>query len=188
MPARVEIRGTAEFRETAAKLKAAGDGRLRREMTRNMREAAQPVIGNMRRAVLGTSAAGTRGGGGQARREYLLSRARKRSELIQRRAYEGRGLRASAAATVKAKVATSATSASVRIKSQASLMPPDQRKLPRAMNKGKWRHPVFGSRNRWAGQTVTPVAWFDRPAAIGGPRVRDKAVKVVDEINRKIVS
>lgn len=186
---RVEIRGTAEFRATAAKLKAAGDGRLRREMARNMGKAASPVVTAMQNAVKATSSAGVRGGGGQQRREFTLSRSRSRREAVRRRAAAGRGLRSTVARTLKTKVSTGARTARVEIRSNVKLMPADQRKLPRHMNTGRWKHPVFSpDRERWTTQTVTPPGWFDRPARIHGRKVRDQAVDVVRDINRKIAS
>ena len=188
MPARVEIRGTKEFRAVAAKLKAAGNGELRRELARNMRAAAEPVVTAMRQAVMATDAAGVRGGGGQQRREFTVGRARRNTERVRRRAAAGRGLRATVGRTLKTKVGTGARSAKVEIRSQVKLMPPNQRKLPRHMNVGKWRHPVMGNRDVWVGQTVTPPGWFDRPAASGGRRIRASAVDVVNDINRKIAA
>lgn len=190
MPARVEIRGTAQFRAVAAKLKAAGNGALRRELAKDMRTAAEPVVTAMRQAVMATDAAGVRGGGGQQRRAFTEGRARKRTALIKKRAAAGRGLRATVGRTLKTKVSTGARSARVEIRSQAKLMPPGQRKLPDHMNTGKWRHPVFDpTRKRpWVTQTVSPPGWFDRPAAKGGRKIRNAAVDAVNEINRKIAS
>lgn len=190
MPAGVEIRGTAELRVVAAKLKAAGNGQLRRELARDMRTAAAPMVAAMQRAVMATEAAGVRGGGGQARREFTVSRARKPSELVKKRAAAGRGLRATVGRTLKTKTRTGARSAGVEIRADTKLMPPSQRKLPFHMNTGKWRHPVFDpTRKRpWVTQIVTPPGWFDRTAARGGGRIRDKAVDVVNDINRRIAS
>lgn len=188
MPARVEIRGTAEFRRVAARLKAAGNGELRRELGKNMRAAAEPVVQAMRSAVMATSSAGVRGGGGQQRREFTVGRARSSSERIRRRAAAGRGLRASVGRTLKTRVSTGGRSAKVEIRSQMKLMPPNQRKLPRHMNTGKWRHPVMGNRDVWVSQTTAPPGWFDRPANKGGRKIRDTAVDVVNDINRKIAA
>lgn len=190
MPAHVEIRGTAEFRVVAAKLKAAGNGELRRELAKKMRAAAQPVVDAMRQAVMATSSAGVRGGGGQRRREHTVSRARKPTELIKRRAAEGRGLRATVGRSLRTKVSTGPRSAKVEIRSQTKLMPLGQRKLPGHMNTGKWRHPVFDpTRKRpWVTQTVTPPGWFDRPANKGGRKIRNSAADAVNDINRKIAS
>lgn len=189
MPARVEIRGTADFRRVAAKLKAAGDGQLRREMAKSMRAAAEPMMTAMRQAVMATEAAGVRGGGGQARRAFTEGRSRNRSDRVKRRAFAGRGLRATVGRTLRTKIKTGARSAGVEIRSQVKLMPPSQRKLPEHMNTGRWRHPVFRGRSGpWVTQTVVPPGWFDRPANKGGQKIRNAAGDVVENINRKIAS
>lgn len=190
MPVRVQVRGTAEFRAVAAKLKAAGDGVLRRELAKNMRAAAQPVVTAMQQAVMATDAVGVRGGGGQRRREYAMSRTRATSERVKKRVAAGRGLRATVGRSLKTKVSTGGRSARVEIRSHAKLMPPDQRTLPNHMNVGKWKHPTFGSwkATKAVTQTVTPPGWFDRPAKQGGGKVRESAVDVVNDINRKIAS
>jgi hypothetical protein len=188
MPAQVEIRGTAEFRRVAAKLKAAGNGTVAREMAKKMRTAAQPAVEDAQRSVKATAAAaGSRGGGGQARRAYTQSRRRKVTERAKRAAFEGRGLRATIARSLTTSVRAGGASASVQIKTRTAMLPPDQRTLPSYMNVGRWKHPVFDPA-RWVTQTVTPDQWFDRPMRRHGPRVRDEAVEVIDEINRKIVS
>lgn len=89
---------------------------------------------------------------------------------------------------MKTKVSTGGRSATVEIRSMVKLMPPNQRKLPRHMNIGKWRHPVMGNRAVWVGQTVMPPGWFDRPATRGGSKIRDSAVDVVNDITRKIAA
>lgn len=188
MPARVEIRGTRDFRVVAGKLKAAGNGQLRRELGRNMREAARPMVTAMQQAVQATESAGVRGGGGQQRREFTLGRAKKTTELIRKRAAVGRGLRSTVARTLRIKMTTGARSARVEIRSDTKLMPAGQRKLPRHMNTGRWRHPVMGNRDVWVGQTVTPPGWFDRPAGRGGRRIQNAARDVVNDINRKIAA
>ncbi|MCP2168134.1 hypothetical protein [Goodfellowiella coeruleoviolacea] len=186
MPARVEIRGTAEFRATAAKLKAAGRGDLVREMAREMRTAARPVVQDAQRSVQSLASRAVRGGGGQARRAYDVSRSRRATDRVQDRAFRRRGLRATIARAVRTQVSTGARSASVRIRTNRSMLPPDQRKLPRLMNKGAWRHPVMGNRDRWVEQKVTPEGWFDKPMLRGGPQVRRAAVSVVDDIVKKL--
>ncbi len=204
MPLKVEIRGTAEFRATAAKLRAAGQGAVVREMAKKMRETAKPAVEAAQRSVTATEASGSRGGGGQARRAFTVEQAGRRravSEATKRRAFKQRGLRATVARTIKAKVKTGARSAVLQIRSDAKRMPHNQRSLPEHMNTGKWRHPVFnrklaggphgrghGRGKVWVTQTVTPPGWFDRPMSVHGRRVHKAAISVVDDINRKIAS
>lgn len=188
MPARVEIRGTADFRRTAAKLKAAGNGQLTRRMAREMREAARPAVADAQRNVQSVRSGSTRGGGGQQRRAYALSRARKKTERAKRKAFEGRGLRASVARAVQTQVRSSGRSAAVRIRTNSRLLPEDQRKLPGYLNAGRWRHPVFGNRDAWVTQTATPDEWFDDAMRRHGRKVRTRAVGVVDQIKREITT
>lgn len=58
----------------------------------------------------------------------------------------------------------------------------------RYMNRGKWRHPVFGDRERWVTQTVSK-GWFDGPAEAADmvvtPKLRRVLAEVVDEIARR---
>ncbi|MEV0085261.1 hypothetical protein [Saccharopolyspora sp. NPDC050642] len=186
MPARVEITGTADLRRAAADLKAAGDGRLRREMGRQMRTAAQPAVDGAQNNVRAIASTATRGGGGQARREHAMSRVRNRTERATRTAFEGRGLRASIARAVRVQMSVGGRSASVRIRTQTRHLPKDQRKLPSHLNDGRWRHPVFGNRDRWVTQTARPAGWFESAMRRHGPKVRQGAVKAVNDIISKI--
>lgn len=186
MPARVEIRGTQDFRRAAADLKAAGDGRLRREMGRQMRTAAKPAVDAAQDNIRSVASTAARGGGGQVRREYALSRTKSRSERVKRKAYEQRGLRATIARAVRLQMSTGARSASVRVRTQTRHLPEDQRKLPAHMDDGRWRHPVFGNREAWVTQTARPAGWFESAMLRHGPKVRDGAVKAVNDIINKL--
>lgn len=192
MAARIEIKGTEEFRRLAARLKAAGQGQLARELGKALRATSAPAVRAARQSVLATSSAGVRGGGGQQRRAFVQGRAGRRgrrvSEATKRRAYRQRGLRSTVARSVQAKTSVSPRSASLEIRANSSRMPRDQRELPRHMNVGQWRHPVFGNRDVWVSQTATPAGWFDRPMALLGPKVRRDAAQVVDELADRLAA
>lgn len=184
---RVEIEGTAQFRQLAKDLKAAGRGDLRKEMAKALREGAKPVVEKMQRNVEGIATTGARGGASaRAARAAKRLGKRKAGDKAKLRAHRSSGLRAAAARTVKAKVTTGGKSASVRIKSDAKTMPWGQKSLPGLMNDGKWRHPVFANRDVWVTQTVNPAGWFDRPAQQSGPKVRDNAIETVAEFVEKL--
>ncbi|PXY21122.1 hypothetical protein [Prauserella muralis] len=185
MPAYYEIRGTGDFRRAARRLKEAGNGQLTRRMSRGMRTAAKPAVDAAQRSVRSLEASATRGGGGQARREFALGRKRKKTETARRKAFEGRGLRSSTARAIGTQVRSSGQSASVRVRVNTRQLPPDQRTLPAHMNEGRWRHPVFGG-DRWVTQTVSRDEWFDEPMREHGPKIRQGAAKVVDDILREI--
>jgi hypothetical protein len=186
MPVRVEIKGTEEFRRTAAKLKEAGRGDLVRELAKGMRTEAKPAVEDAQRAVRAIASSGSRGGGGQQRRAYTVSRARKVTEATHWRAFRHRGLRDSAARATKAEVRTGGRSARVRIRVNARQMPRDQRLLPGHMDTGKWRHPVMGNREVWVTQTTTPPGWFTRTVPRHGPKIRRGGEKVMDRVLQRL--
>lgn len=184
---RIEVRGTAEFRQLAAKLKAAGsDGKgVRREMAKGLRKAAQPIVEQAQQNARGlnvtghpVSGAGGRGGRGGASARAARAAAslgkRKVGDKAKLRAHRNAGLRQHVGRTVSAKV-QAGRSASLRVRSDGKRMPPGQQSLPRLMNKGEIRHPVFANRKVWARQTMPP-GWFDRAGTAKGPAARDQAI------------
>jgi hypothetical protein len=157
-------------------------------MAKRMRTAAKPAVEDAQRSVRALATKSSRGGGGQARRAFAESKARRKSGAVKRRAFANRGLRNSTARAVRTQVKSSKRSATVRIRVQGSLLPPDQRDLPSYMNSGRWRHPVMGNRRVWVTQTTSPRRWFDAPMSRHGGTIRDRAVEAVDQIQRDIVS
>lgn len=180
VPAGVKIHGTDAFHRVGRQLKEAGRGDLTREMTREMRVAAEPAKAEMQSTVRGLPTLGGRGGASAraARAGHALRRRKVLTERLRQKAHQGAGLRESAARVTRVSASTTGRSAAVRIRAAASQMPPDQRKLPRYMNRGSWRHPVFARDTKWVTQRVTSD-WFDKPAKRHGPRVREEGVKVV---------
>jgi hypothetical protein len=183
MPARIEIRGTRDVTLAAKKLKAAGKGKLVPKMNRAMKLAAKPVQQEIQTEVKALDSR-ARGGGGQARRAYDVSRSRRTTERVRARAAARRGLRATVARATRIEASAGGRTARLRIRVNRNMLPPDQRKLPRHLNRGKWRHPVFGS-DRWVEQTVKP-GYFDRPTASGGPRIRTAAVGAVNDLLKEL--
>lgn len=180
----VKVVGTEQFREFAVRCREAGsEGKgLLKEIRRALKDGAEPVADDARHNVMALSSSGGRGAGRAARTAFLLSRRRKGiSERAKSKLHAHTGLRSSAARATKVKIGTAGASASATIRVNASMMPGDQRKLPRHMNTGKWRHPVLGQRDNWVTQTVNPAGWFDEAMDRGGPKVRKKAFDTVEE-------
>jgi hypothetical protein len=178
----IRVEGTEQFTKLARDLREAGDGRLVRELAKSMKASAAPIEDAQKAKVQGIATSSSRGGAlARAARAARLLGKRKAGPAAKLRAHRASGLRAAAARTVKTQVSTAGNAASVRIKSDASRMPTDQRKLPQAMNKGRWRHPAFANRKVWVTQTVSPAEWFDDPAERGGPVVREKAFDTVEK-------
>lgn len=94
---------------------------------------------------------------------------------------EHTGLYASTAAALQLQIRAKG----VRIRVNSAKMRPDQQRLPRLMNKGRWRHPVRGNRDVWVTQTVPP-GWFDKPAQRRAVVVRREVIAAMTEAAREI--
>lgn len=66
-----------------------------------------------------------------------------------------------------------------------SLMPPNQRNLPYRTNDGHWRHPLFGNRRHWYGQT-SRAAWFDTTVAGWEPEFTAACERAMEKIAAQI--
>lgn len=138
----VEIRGAEQLGELAKRLKAEGEAGkgLRRELLKEIRSAAKPLAEAAKSAV----------------------------KALPTKPPEDTGLRRRIAAGVKVRTRTAGKQVGVRI--TAGKLDANDANLPRRLNKGSWRHPVFGS-DTWVTQTIQP-GWFDKTLRRGGPRVR----------------
>lgn len=92
------------------------------------------------------------------------------------------GLRARTAGAVRIQVKTTGGSAGVRIRVARTAR---LGLLPQYMNRGHWRHPVYGNKKNWKDQ-FTPPGWFDRPAEKGGPTVRKSVVAAMNDVADQI--
>lgn len=185
----VRVQGTDEFARLARDLREAGNGKLVRQLTDSIRTSTRPIEDAQKRRVQSLVSQGVGGGASarSARAAALLARRKSPSEAAKLEAHRSSGLRQAAARTVQTSVRAGGNTASVRIKSNSSRMPADQRKLPMAMNRGKWRHPVFNRPAAWAMQTVTPDEWFDEPAEEGAPRVHAGVVDTLDNFLDRVL-
>lgn len=124
----------------------------------------------------------------KANEQFTGAKGKRKTAAIERRALTGKtkvdvggdkarvmaatSLRASIAKGVRIENRSSGKRAGVRVLSRTSALPADQKYLPRHMNRGKWRHPVFGNRDVWVEQTFTP-GWFNKPIQEHRPAVRE---------------
>jgi hypothetical protein len=158
-----------------------GSKELRSMMTKAITEAAKPIVPRLRTSVTaGRTDTKVRASSGRsARADQSLSKSKAygsatgtKRERMEARALRGAGLRATIAKGVQINNRSSGPRAGVRVIQRTSALPWDQKKLPRHMNRGKWRHPVFGNRDVWVEQTFTP-GWFDKPVREHRPAVRE---------------
>jgi hypothetical protein len=149
-----------------------GSKELRKEMTGAITKIAKDgILPDVKASVKG-GRSGARGGGYKARGQFAMEKSTaKNRERAAAKAAAGAGLRDTIARGVEVSNRASGPRAGVRIIHRTSALPPDQKSLPRHMNRGRWRHPVFGDREAWVTQTFTP-GWFDKPIIAKRPQVR----------------
>lgn len=148
------------------RLKEEGRGDLVRRMRRNIRVAGRPVVADLRRAALGVRVTSGRGGSVPPDRST--------------------GLRARVAAAVT----ISTTKRGVRIRVPAGRVGEHGRSLPRYLdaelnNYKRWRHPVFGHRERpWVEQRGSP--YFFVTIRKHYPEFRRAVLAAMDEAGREL--
>lgn len=143
-----EIRGAQQLAALAAKLKAEGNGDLRKELLREIRGSAKKAIPDVRQSAFRTLP--KRGG--------LAKRVGDQAFGVQTR--------------------LSGSSASVRLAGKGM-------KELRDIDRGHLRHPVFGDREKWKAQAVTP-GFFTNAIARRAPSIRKDIEKAMGGIARKV--
>lgn len=151
----MSVRGTDQLERVAAELKRIGGGELRKEMLKGVRRAAKPAADAAKQAVRGLP----------ARRNT--------------------GLREQIARAITVRTKTSGKGAGVRISVQSGKLPPNKTRMPSLMNKGSWRHPLFGNRDDWYPQDVE-AGWFTDTLKGQSTNVRHELAAVLDDIEARI--
>jgi hypothetical protein len=160
----------ADLRKVAKNLRATGKGATR-EMTKALRDAVKPVERDVKAAARGLPAKGP----------------------------DSTGLRAQIAKATGTQVRTTGRSAGVKVrvakkrmggeriitKGGRTRLVGDQKNLPQRMNRGQWRHPVYGT-DRWVTQRFAKPHWFDNVNRAAAPMVRRRVKKVLDDIEKKL--
>lgn len=165
--------GVAKMRELGIALKGA-DKTLRLELGAAVRAAANPIVSDVRAAVMGIPVGGAHGGGLVARAAFATRRPR-----------AGHGLRATIAAATGLRVRTTGKASGVQIRVNVARLPTDQRKLPRDLDSPSgWRHPVFGDTKTWVAQAGHP--YFKVTIARHAPMVRARIETAMDVIALKL--
>ena len=139
------------------RMKDAGDKGLTRELSKGMKAAAEPIAAAERSAAQSLPASGSK----------------------------STGLRAAIASAVSIRYSRSKRNPGVRVYVPARKMPQGQGRLPRLMNKGAWRHPVYGNKNNWVEQK-SDRGWWDDTAKKELPRVRRELAAAIERVTQKI--
>lgn len=140
------------------------DENVYKELRSTLRKEATKVKNAQKDAVMGISSRGSSGGGANARQQFATGGVAT-SASAARRGERARGLRSASAAALKIEYREKATASrpflGIRVRMSSKAMPYDQRRLPKHLNYGRWRHPVFGNADAWVTQSAAPEGWFD---------------------------
>ncbi|WP_329311710.1 hypothetical protein [Streptomyces sp. NBC_01262] len=161
----VRITGSGQLLELQRRLRAAGHENLRSSLQRRIRRAAEPLRDDLQSAVRGLNIRG-QGGSGRGGRSPTT-----------------RPLRATIADAIRISVRTTGT-VGARVWIDRSALPPDMRAMPNKLNDGRWRHPVFGNRRRWATQYASP--WWEITIRRHTPRMEREVARVLDDVQRRL--
>jgi hypothetical protein len=147
---------------------------LQADLNKAIRAAASPLVRDLKGAVRGVKVQGRgRGYSRYGRRNAKLTKTGKI------RKNTDRGMRETIATKIQTDINKSATGAGVRI-ILARNTPEDVRTMAGAMNKGKWRHPLFGNDKRWYPSSVSNPGWWDDTAKAGLPKAQQNVKRVLD--------
>lgn len=152
------VTGEDDLRRVAARLKANGNPKaIRQEMLKGLRDATKPAVVAAKDAAL---------------------------RLPSKRPAKAGGLRRRTARATRAKVRLTGRDVGIRVAVARAPLGPAGR-VPQLMNRGDFRHPVFGDRDKWVTQHGRP-GWFDRANKTEASKVREGARAVLDNIERKL--
>jgi hypothetical protein len=166
MPRDVRILNTGSLLELSRRLRTAGGPRLRNNMGRRIRRAAEPLHRDLQSSMRGLN---IRSQGGGGRSGPTLNE---------------RPLRETIAAAIRISVRTTGNpGATVWI--DKGRLPPDMRNIPDRLNEGRLRHPVFGNRRRWVNQYASPP-WWDDVVRQHRPRMEQEVARILDDVRRSL--
>lgn len=159
--AQVTGSGVLDMKLLAARLKEA-DPKLKRELRKNFRAAAEPVAGDVEQSI-----------------------------LLMPSHHDGT-LRREVAKTVTVKTSFSASGVRVSIESDGRKMPQGKQTLPHHLDSAKgFNHPVYGHgpRSRWhwsRRRQLGKPGWFERPITEGAREFRDAALAAIAETEKHL--
>lgn len=174
MASSVQILGTGQLVTLSRRMRAAGGPRLRQNMTRRIRRAAEPLHKDLQKAV-------------QTLPLQSEGRKRNRDGRMPRGGPSPttRPFRQMLAGSVRLSVRT-AGSPGARIWIDRSRIEPKARNVLNQINStGRLRHPVFGNRRRWANQR-SQAGWWSRRVQAGTPRMRAEVERVLRDVRRDL--
>lgn len=164
----MQILGTGQLLELSRKLKTAGGPRLKANMARRIRRAAEPMKDHLQQTI---------------RTMPIQSQARS-SGKRGGPSTNTRPLRATIAEQVRISVRTSGNPGA-RVWLDKGGLPPGLPGVAEALNRGRNRHPVFGNKRRWVQQTTSPL-WWEHTIRQHTPRMQSEVARVLDDVRNQI--
>lgn len=174
--------GARDLRMLGERIKQAGRTDLRKKMRKNIRDAGQPVVADLRRAVMGVKV--TRGNDPYLRRTQETGVAPRRSTDRWGPRSTGLRMRTARALTL------SQTRKGIRIQVSARKFGDYGVTLPRYLDTEasprwkRWRHPVFGDPDVWVEQSGSP--WFFVTFSKHKSKFIDAVDDAIDEMIREL--
>lgn len=156
MSVELRIEGAQSLADAAKRLKAAGDKEMLKRLRKAVKDAAKPMVVDAQNAALAIPARGT----------------------------GTTGLRQRIARSIGVQVKTGARSAAVRVRVSKAKMG-DQFKLPRLLNSGSFRHPVFGS-STFVEQNQGSRGWFFDVGKRNKANVQREIVRAIEDVIRQV--
>lgn len=143
-----------------AALRAEQDGKaLRRDLAKGLRVALRPAVADAKSAIRSMPATG------------VTQRPALRPAIARR-------------ISARTKLTARVSGAYVRVP-KLKTGPRGFRNAPKLTNRKGWRHPVFGSTDRWSEQVGKP-GWFDDSMHAGKARYREACVGAMGHMARRI--
>lgn len=92
----------------------------------------------------------------------------------------GVGIRSNVASSIVKRNRLTGREAGLEIRASRGKLPAEFKKMAWALNKGAWRHPVYGDRSTWAAQTVSPRGFFWRTRDENKPMIQ-RQIRLIAE-------
>jgi hypothetical protein len=160
------ITNTEELARLQKQLRRAGRGDLSRSVNERIRKAARPIHRDLQQAV----------------RTLPIRGKRRKSRRSSGPSPTTRPLRPLLADAIRLSVTTGK---GARIWVDAKRLPPDLKNMIRDLDKGHWRHPVFGNEHLWVDQYAKKGWWWGtiRPHM---PRLNSAVKAAMRDVERRL--
>lgn len=168
------VNPTPEFKRAMNKMRNEATKAIRTELNKAIRTTTKPIVAELKASVMSIDSHVTGGNSGPGRdsmgrfistRRLVGASSGEAARAQAAGSAKGQmnrnhGLRATIARSIQTKISYSGVRVGVRIRTDGTKLPADQRNLPRALDLPKFRHPVFG-RDVWVEQTGKARWWQD---------------------------